>query len=53
MKSHRLSQRILLPAAMAVAGAIIVIVSLPSWFLLTCLGAGLVAGAYVLYQNGQ
>ena len=53
MKSQRLSSRVLLPAAMAVVGGIIVIASLPSWLLLTFVGAGLVAGAYVLYQNSQ
>lgn len=52
MKSQRISQRILLPAAMAVAGGIMVIVSLPSWLLFTLIGTGLLAGAYLVYQHG-
>ncbi|MGE5578818.1 MAG: hypothetical protein ACM3WU_02140 [Bacillota bacterium] len=52
MKSQRLSQRVLISAAMAVAGGIIVIVSLPSWMLLSMLGAGMLAGAYLIYKNG-
>ncbi len=40
-------------AAMGVAGAIILIVSLPSWLLFSILGVGLMAGAYALYVKGQ
>ncbi len=52
MRSQRLPQRILVPLAMAVAGGLIIIVSLPSWVLLSMLGAGLLAGAYLLYKIG-
>lgn len=52
MRSKGLSQRALISLAMAVAGGIILIVSLPSWVLLSMLGAGMLAGAYLIYKNG-
>lgn len=52
MRSQKVSQRIIVSTAMAVAGGIILIVSLPSWLLFSFLGAGLVAGAYVVYLKG-
>jgi hypothetical protein len=42
----------MLSAGLAVAGLIIMVVSLPSWLLFSFLGAGLMAGAYVIYQKG-
>jgi hypothetical protein len=53
MRTRRISQRIIIPAAVGLAGTVILIVALPSWLLFSLLGAGLVCTAYVVYQHGM
>ncbi len=52
MRSARVSQRMWVAGAMALAGVVMVVAFLPSWLLFTCLGAGLIAGAYFVFRNG-
>ncbi|MGI6663734.1 MAG: hypothetical protein ACOX4B_09885 [Bacillota bacterium] len=39
-------------ALMGAAGAVILLISLPSWVILALLGAGLIAGAFYGYKSG-
>ncbi len=53
MKARKVSQRTMISAALGVAGAVILVVALPSWLLFSLLGVGLVAGAYLTYKSGM
>jgi hypothetical protein len=52
MQSRGVSQRIIISAAMGVAGTVVLVIALPSWLLFSLLGAGLLAGACLFYRRG-
>ncbi|HHY44117.1 MAG TPA: hypothetical protein GX512_00190 [Firmicutes bacterium] len=51
-RSGSSKKRLYIWALMGIAGAVILLISLPSWVILALVGAGLIAGAFYGYKSG-